>query len=85
MWQRNPTGEVRQVMTWPTEEDPERQIFNVGPGEEIDYPELLGGFILLDEPAEQTETVAPEPEAPSSEAPEETAAVAADEEEGEQE
>jgi hypothetical protein len=44
-------------MAWPTDQDPDRRPFTVGPGEEIDFPELLGGFTSLEPPAAQ-----PDPE-----------------------
>lgn len=85
MLQRNDTGQVRQVMAWPTEEEPDRQLFDVGPGEEIDFPELLGGFTPMEEPDDKPEAEVPEPEEPPAEEPVEPAAPAADEEEGEPE
>lgn len=51
MRQRNDTGHAQTVMAWPTEADPDRRPFVVGPGEETDFPELLAGFTPLD-PAE---------------------------------
>lgn len=84
MWQRNSTGSPVQVRAWPTPEDPTREPFDVGPNEEIDFPELLAGFTPLDAPPDQP----PQPEPPVEQepvAPEEEPAPAADEEVGEQE
>lgn len=50
MRQRNDSGYEQHVMAWPTDENPDRWPFTVGPGEETDFPELLGGFTAVDEP-----------------------------------
>ena len=60
MRQRNDSGSVLHVSAWPTEQDPDRRPFAKGPGEEIDFPELLAGFTPLD---------APDGEAPAESAP----------------
>lgn len=44
MRQRNDTGHVVDVAAYPTDEHPGLHPFSVGPGEVIDFPELLGGF-----------------------------------------
>ncbi len=82
MRQRNDTGYAQHVMAWPTEDDPTRQPFVVGADEEIDFPELLGGFTFL---GDNEEPIAEEP-APVAEEPvrkRKDAAVAADKEAGE--
>lgn len=48
MRQRNDSGSVLHVSAWPTEQEPDRRPFVVGPGEEKDFPELLAGFTPLD-------------------------------------
>ncbi len=50
--QRNDTGYAQQVRAWPTDDYPDHAPFDVGPGEEIDFPRRVGAFTLLDpEPA----------------------------------
>lgn len=44
MRQRNDTGHVMDVAAYPDEEHPDRHPFTVGPGEVVEFPELLGGF-----------------------------------------
>ena len=51
MRQRNDSGSVLHVSAWPTDLEPDRAPFDVGPGEEIDFPELLAGFTGI-EPAQ---------------------------------
>lgn len=53
MRQRNDSGSVLHVSAWPTEQDPDRRPFAKGPGEEIDFPELLAGFTPLDPPDDE--------------------------------
>ena len=48
MRQRNDTGSVLHVSAWPTDDQPDRAPFDVGPGEETDFPEPLAGFTALD-------------------------------------
>lgn len=64
MRQRNDSGSVLHVSAWPTEQDPGRRPFAKGPGEEVDFPELLAGFTPLDPPGD---------EAPAEEGPAEAA------------
>lgn len=59
MRQRNDSGSVLHVSAWPTEQEPDRRPFVVGPGEEKDFPELLAGFTPLD-PSEGDDTGAVE-------------------------
>lgn len=59
MRQRNDSGSVLHVSAWPTEQDPDRRPFVKGPGEEIDFPELLAGFTPLDEAAAEAEPAGP--------------------------
>lgn len=47
MRQRNTSGYVLDVWAYPTEQDPDRRPFTVGPQEEIDFPELLAGFTAI--------------------------------------
>lgn len=61
MRQRNDTGHAQTVMAWPTEADPDRRPFVVGPGEETDFPELLAGFTPLDPPDDEAAAEATEP------------------------
>lgn len=61
MWQRNDSGHVVDVAAYPDEEHPGRHPFTVGPGEAVEFPELLAGFteVPSEEPAESdTEPVA---------------------------
>lgn len=53
MRQRNDSGSVLHVSAWPTDQEPDRSPFDVGPGEERDFPQLLGGFTSL-EPEPET-------------------------------
>lgn len=55
MRQRNDSGSVLHVSAYPTEQDPDRRPFVKGPGEEVDFPQLLAGFTPLDPPAEGPE------------------------------
>jgi hypothetical protein len=48
--QRNDSGSVLHVSAWPTDLEPDRSPRDVGPAEEIDFPELLGGFTSLQPP-----------------------------------
>lgn len=48
MRQCNDTGYPQHVSAWPTDQDPDRAPRDVAPGEEIDFPELLGGFTSLE-------------------------------------
>lgn len=50
MRQRNTSGSVLHVSAWPTEQYPDHHPFDAGPGEEVDFPQLLAGFTLLDPP-----------------------------------
>ena len=59
MRQRNDSGSVLHVSAWPTEQDPDRRPFVKGPGEEIDFPELLAGFTPLDPPADEAAAAEP--------------------------
>jgi hypothetical protein len=54
MRQRNDTGHGVDVAAYPDEEHPDRHPFTVGPGEVVEFPELLGGFTEVpgEEPAE---------------------------------
>lgn len=67
MRQRNDSGHALHVSAWPTEKEPDRAPFDVGPGEQIDFPTLLAGFTSLepDEPgepqAQADESAAPDP------------------------
>lgn len=61
MRQRNDSGSVLHVSAWPTEQDPDRRPFVKGPGEEIDFPELLAGFTPLDEPVDEAAAGVAEP------------------------
>jgi hypothetical protein len=45
MRQRNDTGHVVDVAAYPTDEHPEQRPFTVGPHEDVDFPELLAGFV----------------------------------------
>ena len=45
MRQRNDSGHVVDVAAFPDEEHPDRHPFVVGPGEVVDFPDLLAGFI----------------------------------------
>ncbi len=67
MRQRNDSGSVLHVSAWPTEQDPDRRPFAKGPGEEIDFPELLAGFTPLDAPDDEapTEPVEAKPAKPT--------------------
>lgn len=58
MRQRNDTFNTQHVSAWPTEERPDQRPFDVGPNEEIDYPELLAGFTALEEPSAVQEPLA---------------------------
>lgn len=49
MRQRNDSGYTQQVSAWPTDEYPNLVPFEVPPGEECDHPELLAGFIAVEE------------------------------------
>lgn len=51
MWQRNDTGHVQDVAAYPTDEEPSRHPFTVGPGEVVDFPMLLAGFTETEAPA----------------------------------
>lgn len=73
MRQRNATGYTQEVSAWPTDDDPTRHPFSVAPNEEIDFPELLAGFVSVDEPVDE----------PASKPRRKDAAVAADTKEGE--
>jgi hypothetical protein len=42
--QRNTSGYTQHVSAWPTEQFPDHRPFDVGDGEECDFPELLAGF-----------------------------------------
>ena len=55
MWQRNDSGHVLDVAAYPTDEDPGRQPFTVGPGEFKEFPELLAGFVETDPPGDADE------------------------------
>lgn len=68
MRQRNDSGSVLHVSAWPTEQDPDRRPFVKGPGEEIDFPELLAGFTPLDPPGDEAAAEA-EPAAPAEAKP----------------
>jgi hypothetical protein len=59
--QRNDSGHALHVSAWPTEKEPDRAPFDVGPGEEKDFPTLLAGFTSL-EPAEPDEPDEPQDE-----------------------
>lgn len=48
MRQRNTSGHVVDVAAYPTDEHPEDRPFSVGPGEEVDFRALLGGFTSLE-------------------------------------
>lgn len=66
MLQRNISGYTQHVSAWPTDEDPTRAPFSVGPNETKDFPELLAGFEPV-EPEESTKkatakAVQPEPQ-----------------------
>lgn len=63
MRQRNDSGHVLHVSAWPTEKEPGRSPFDVGPGEECDFPQLLAGFTSLEppEPDEAPDEEDPEP------------------------
>jgi hypothetical protein len=74
MWQRNKSGYAQEVSAWPTDDDPTRAPFRVGVDEDIDFPELLAGFVPVDKPADE-----PAPKA----ARRKDAAAAADTKEGE--
>lgn len=63
MRQRNDTGHAQTVMAWPTEADPDRRPFVVGPGEEKDFPELLAGFTPLDQAEGEEPAAEAEPDA----------------------
>lgn len=73
MWQRNATEYAQNVSAWPTDDDPTRAPFTVAPNEEIDFPELLAGFVPVDKPADE----------PAPKTRRKDAAVAADTKEGE--
>ena len=89
MLQRNASGSPLHVMAWPTDDDPTREPFVKGPGETVDFPELLAGFVAVDdvpaEPEQQNVEPVPDP-APELEpvVVEDSPAPAVDEEEGEQ-
>lgn len=48
MRQRNDTGYPLHVSAWPTQDQPDRAPFDVGPGEEIDRPYRMHALTLLD-------------------------------------
>lgn len=73
MRQRNESGYPQEVSAWPTDDDPTRHPFKVAENEEIDFPELLAGFVPVDEPADE----------PAPKSRRKDAAVAADTKEGE--
>lgn len=73
MWQRNESGYAQNVSVWPNDDDPTRAPFTVGVKEEIDFPELLAGFVLVDAPVDE----------PAPKARRKDAAAAADTKEGE--
>lgn len=76
MRQRNDTGYEKHVSAWPTEEHPDWAPFDVGVGEEVDFPVLIGGFTQVeDEPSKKED----EPSKPRRK----DAAAAADKEAGE--
>lgn len=73
MWQRNKSGYAQEVSAWPTDDDPTRAPFRVGVDEDIDFPELLAGFVPVDAPTTE----------PVSKSRRKDAAAAADMKEGE--
>jgi hypothetical protein len=56
MRQRNDSGHVVDVAAYPTDENPEWRPFSVGPGEVVEFPELLGGFTEIDAPGDADES-----------------------------
>jgi hypothetical protein len=52
MRQRNDSGHVVDVAAYPDEEHLEWRPFTVGPGEVVEFPELLGGFTEIDAPGD---------------------------------
>lgn len=77
MLQRNDTGYVQQVRAWPTEDHPDHAPFDVGAGEEIDFPVLLAGFAPLDPPADEASDAEPQGDAPAKPARKNAAKAAA--------
>jgi hypothetical protein len=57
--QRNDTANALHVSAWPTDDEPDREPFDLQIGEETDFPQLLAGCVSLEPP----ETAAPEPDA----------------------
>lgn len=78
--QRNDTGYVQQVRAWPTDDYPDHVPFDVGSGEEIDFPRRVGAFTLLDpEPGAETGTAeTPDPSPAAKPARKGAAAKSAD-------
>lgn len=56
MRQRNDSGHVVDVAAFPDEDHPEDHPFRVGPGEVVDFHDLIGGLTPLEDEPE------PEPE-----------------------
>ena len=56
MWQRNNTKYEQNVSAWPTDEYPDLAPFTVGVDEEIDFPYLIGGFVLVPGPQPEPNT-----------------------------
>lgn len=59
MRQRNDTGHVVDVAAYPTDAHPGDRPFTVGPGEVVQFHDLLGGFTALDDEPESTVDPAP--------------------------
>lgn len=59
MRQRNTSGHVVDVAAFPTDEHPDDHPFSVGPREEIDFRDLLGGFTPIQDEADAAPDSAP--------------------------
>jgi hypothetical protein len=66
--QRNDTANALHVSAWPTDDDPDRRPFDVAPGEETDFPQLLAGFTSLEPPAAESDAAQGETPAPKAKA-----------------